>query len=91
MKGRRMAQCWEQRPCDEEMQSRCLHVTTLRDRCPAKCAFAICDRPTFKITSDPALIFDPYIDRAAAINESCTYCVFFLRKGPVVSEAGTQE
>lgn len=77
-----MARCWEMRGCDEEMQAVCPHSTDLADRCPAKCAFAHCDRPTHEITSDPELIFDPTVDREAVIREECLYCAFFLRRGP---------
>lgn len=77
-----MAKCWEQRGCDEEMQAECPHVTVLDDRCPAKCAFANCDRPTREVSSDPAVIFAVDIDRDAAIKEDCTYCGFFIKNGP---------
>lgn len=82
-----MAKCWELRACDEEMQSRCPHDMP-SDKCPAKCAFAVCDRPTHQLTSDPALIFEPTIDRRAAIKEMCTYCTFFLTNGPKMPEGG---
>lgn len=76
-----MAKCWEMRGCDEEMQSRCPHNDP-NDRCPSKCAFAQCDRPSHELTSDPELVFNPVIDRSAAIKEVCTYCAFFLKNGP---------
>jgi len=54
------------------------------EKCSARCGFAQCDRPTRDTTSDPALIFDPTVDRNAAMTEQCTYCSFFLRHGPRV-------
>jgi len=83
-----MAKCWETRGCDEEMQAECPHPNELFDACPSKCAFAKCDRPTHELTTDPALIFDPTVDRSAAIKEECTYCAFFLRHGPRVVKSG---
>lgn len=77
-----MAKCWEQRGCDEEMQSECPHHISFKDNCPTKCAFAGCDRPTYELTTDPELIFDPTVDRSAAIKDGCTFCAFFLRNGP---------
>lgn len=85
-----MARCWEMRGCDEEMQSECLHSTTFHDRCPTKCAFAHCDLPQNEITSDPELVFDPDIDREVAVKETCLFCAFFLRKGPRLSQRGTE-
>ena len=76
-----MAKCWEQRGCDEEMQSRCPHDVPT-DKCPAKCAFSTCDRATHVLTWDPAMIFDPSVDRRMAIKENCTYCEFFLTHCP---------
>jgi hypothetical protein len=52
------------------------------DRCPSKCAFATCDRPTHALTSDPALVFSVEVDRGAAIKDVCTYCEFFIINGP---------
>ena len=77
-----MAKCWEQRGCDEEMQAECPHPTEFKDRCPTKCAFAGCDRPTFELCLDPELVFDATIDRSVAIKETCLHCAFFLRHGP---------
>lgn len=77
-----MAKCWELRGCDEEMQSNCPHPDPIGDRCPTKCAFATCDRSSYTVTSDPALIFDPEVDREAAIKEGCLFCEFFLTHGP---------
>lgn len=77
-----MAKCWEQRGCDEEMQAECPHHTMFRDRCPSKCAFAGCDRPSHELTTDPALVFSPDVDRSAAIKENCHFCAFFLQNGP---------
>ena len=80
--GGRMARCWEQRGCDEEMQADCPHPNELADRCPTKCAFAQCDRSTHELTVDPELIFDPDVDREQAIKEECLFCAFFLTRGP---------
>jgi hypothetical protein len=76
-----MAKCWETRGCDDEMRERCPHNNP-GERCPARCAYAKCERPTHMASSDPALVFDPFIDRAAAIKEQCTFCSFFLTNGP---------
>lgn len=77
-----MAKCWELRGCDEEMQGECPHSTVFHDNCPAKCAFAGCDRPTYEITSDPELIFSTEVDRSAARRDHCMSCAFFLTNGP---------
>jgi hypothetical protein len=79
-----MAKCWETRGCDAEMQAECMHFTSFKDNCPSKCAFAACDRPTNKATSDPELIFDPTVDRTAAIKDNCHFCEFFLKNAPRV-------
>jgi hypothetical protein len=79
-----MAKCWETRGCDEEMQATCPHAIDAAEKCPARCSFAACDRPTHDTTSDPALVFAPDIDRSAAIKEQCTFCGFFLTNGPRV-------
>lgn len=84
-----MARCWEQRGCDEEMQSRCPHPEEIGDRCPTKCAFANCQEPQRETTSDPNLVFDPDVDRDEAIKEECIYCAFFLTRGPRRSGAKT--
>jgi len=81
-----MAKCWEQRGCDEEMQGECPHVIEYEDNCPTKCVFAGCDRATYELTIDPALIFDPDVDRSVAIKDGCTYCAFFLRQAPRMGE-----
>ena len=78
--------CWAQRGCDEEMQAECPHSSVIGDRCPTKCAFAACDRPTYELTTDAELIFDPTVDREQAVKEGCIYCAFFLRHGPRVGE-----
>lgn len=77
-----MAKCWETRGCDEEMQAECPHSSAFMDRCPTKCAFAACDRPTFEISTDPALVFSADVDRDVAIKEVCLHCAFFLQNGP---------
>jgi hypothetical protein len=81
-----MAKCWEQRGCDEEMQGECPHSVDFHDNCPTKCAFAACDRATYELTTDPGLIFDPNVDRDAAIKDGCKFCGFFLTKGPRLGE-----
>jgi hypothetical protein len=78
-----MAKCWETRGCDDEMMSTCPHNSP-GEKCPARCAFAACERPTHKLSSDPAVIFDPTTDRRAAIKEQCTFCEFFLTNGPAM-------
>ena len=77
-----MAKCWEKRGCDEEMQAECPHPVDFKDNCPAKCAFAVCDRPTYKLTTDPDLVFSVEADRSAAIKDVCFTCEFFLTRGP---------
>jgi hypothetical protein len=77
-----MPKCWEMRGCDEEMQAEFPHPNELKDQCPTKCAFAQCDRPQHELTTDPALIFDPDVDRSVAIRGVCTFCGFFLTHGP---------
>lgn len=81
-----MAKCWEKRGCDEEMQSRCVHQDP-DDKCPSKCAFAKCDRPTCAQPSDPLTYLDPLVDRSATIREECMYCDFFLTNGPRITPA----
>jgi hypothetical protein len=82
-----VSKCWEQRGCDSEMESTCLHAESIEERCPSRCAFSQCDRPSAGVTSDPALIFDPEVDRTAAVKELCLYCAFFLKSGPRVGKA----
>ncbi len=77
-----MARCWEERGCDEEMQSACAHATVILDMCPTKCAFANCERPQHVLTSDPAMVFRADVDRNAAIKQLCIYCEHFLTRGP---------
>ena len=74
--------CWEERGCDEEMQADCPHPSAIGDRGPTKCAFANCDRPTHRVTIDPALVFSLEVDRSAAIKDGCHSCEFFLTNGP---------
>jgi hypothetical protein len=81
-----MAKCWEQRGCDEEMQSECPHSVDFEDNCPTKCAFATCDRPTYALTTDPELVFDPTVDRSAPIKDGCKFCAFFLTNGPRIEK-----
>lgn len=82
-----MPRCWAQRGCDEEMQSTCAHPMQLMDNCPTKCAFAHCDRPQNEFTNDPALLFDPTIDRSVAIKDDCLLCGFFLSNAPKIGES----
>jgi len=77
-----MAKCWEQRGCDDEMQAECPHSAQIGDRCPTKCAFETCDRPTSVLTTDPAMLWDPTVDRSQAIKEGCLFCEFYLTNGP---------
>lgn len=77
-----MPKCWEQRGCDAEMKSNCPHEQELKDRCPTKCVFANCQRPSHSQTSDPELVFSAEVDREAAIKEVCFFCEFFLKNGP---------
>jgi hypothetical protein len=74
--------CWSHRGCDDDMRADCPHAINPAEQCPVGCQFAWCDRPTHAVTIDPALIFDPAIDRSAAAKEICTRCVFFLTHGP---------
>jgi len=76
-----MAKCWERRGCDDEMMATCPHYNP-EEKCPSRCAFAQCDRPTHEVTSAPELIFDATVDRSVAEKEICTYCSFFLKNGP---------
>lgn len=84
-----MAKCWEQRGCDEEMQATCPHSLP-GHQCPTKCAFAQCDRPSHKLTTNCDDIFDPGPDRSAAMREECTFCGFFLTNGPKVGTTPTE-
>ena len=77
-----MAGCWESRGCDAEMQATCPHALKPEFKCPARCGFAQCDLPQHERTSDPALVFDPVVDRTAAVKEVCTFCAHFLTRGP---------
>lgn len=79
-----MAKCWEQRGCDEEMQAECPHFFQFDDNCPAKCNFAICQRSSYALSTDPELVFAADVDRSAAIKDVCLYCEVFLTKGPRV-------
>lgn len=81
-----MAKCWEQRGCDEEMQAECPHSAQIGDRCPTKCAFAACQRPTYDLVTDPELLWDVSVDRSHAIKEPCLFCRHYLTRGPRVPE-----
>ncbi|MEN6429676.1 MAG: hypothetical protein ABFC80_02380 [Coriobacteriales bacterium] len=74
--------CWSTRGCDDELQGRCPHAIDPSEKCPSGCYYTQCTRPTHRVTSDPALVFDPAVDRDAAAKEICVYCEFFLTRGP---------
>ena len=80
-----MAFCWEQRGCDEEMQSRCPHNIP-GEPCPADCHYAACQRPTHKVEDDFGILLNPERDYDAAVKEVCRFCEFFLTKGPNVAD-----
>jgi len=65
-----------------DMQTHCNHAVTDWDMCPARCSFALCDRPTYELTTDAALIFAPDIDRDQALKQGCLWCKFFLENAP---------
>ncbi|MCL2818583.1 MAG: hypothetical protein FWD41_02500 [Actinomycetia bacterium] len=65
-----------------DMQTHCAHAVNDWDMCPARCSFAICDRPTYEFTTDPTLVFSPDIDRDATLKQGCLWCKFFLTNGP---------
>lgn len=77
-----MARCWEERGCDEVMQAACVHAEKPAEKCPSRCNFTQCYREVHMVTSDPALIFAPDIDRTRNIKEACQFCAFFLTNGP---------
>lgn len=74
--------CWRIRNCSPEVQEFCQHAVTDYDMCPATCKFAVCTRDEHKPTYDPLYVFEPNIDRAAALKHSCFHCEFFLKNGP---------
>ncbi|GAB4281720.1 MAG: hypothetical protein Kow0056_17280 [Coriobacteriia bacterium] len=90
-----MARCWEIRDCFEDtdqfadamgpegdLPDTCAHPNEFFDRCPTKCAFTWCEREQHEETSDPALLFDPTVDRSATVKDVCLHCAFFLKNGP---------
>lgn len=77
-----MGSCWTQRGCDREMSGSCPHAVTSWDMCPSRCMFSKCNRPTHLETYDPAVLFDPTVDRMKAVKEVCTMCAHFLANGP---------
>ena len=84
--------CWRTRECAPDIQEVCRHAVTDYDMCPTKCNFAACQRATNKLTSDPALVFDPDVDRSQALKQSCLYCEYFLTHGPrKPAAAGAEE
>ena len=78
-----MAHCWEERGCDEEMQSRCPHNRP-EEPCPTECYYAKCDRPTNKVCEDFGLLLRVDLDREKAVKEVCRFCEFFCKNGPVL-------
>ena len=74
--------CWRTRDCSPEIQEFCQHAVTDYDMCPGTCKFAICNRPEHKLTYDPKYVFEPNVDRDAALKHLCVHCEFFLTKGP---------
>lgn len=70
--------CWEIRPCDAEMQSRCAHAK-VRERCPVNCVFGHCDRPQHKLMDDFAFYAFGLDDCDDAVKEECLYCEVFLK------------
>ena len=64
------------------MQAECPHAIDPDEQCPVSCFYAKCDRSQHRTTSDPALFFDPSVDRRAAAKAGCTTCIFFLTNGP---------
>lgn len=80
-----MAFCWEQRGCDDEMQSRCPHNTP-GEPCPADCHFAACLRPTHKVETDFTILLNPELNYEASVKQVCRFCTFFLTNGPKIDE-----
>jgi len=74
--------CWRTRDCSPEVQGCCQHAVTDFDMCPSRCNFAFCHRPEHRVTADPALVFDPSLDREQSLKQTCLYCEFFLKNGP---------
>lgn len=75
--------CWEKRGCDDELMSRCPHVSDkVYSPCPPDCRYTDCLMPTHAIATDVTLLLDATVDRKAAIKETCMYCEFFLTHGP---------
>lgn len=80
--------CWQERGCDEEMQSRCPHNSPdVYSPCPMDCCYTACDKPQHK-QADPLTALDPYADRTAAQKEQCMWCEFFLKTAPKVAPQG---
>lgn len=77
-----MAACWTRRGCDDEMMAECMHAKDPEEKCPASCMVGKCYRETHVVTSDPALVFEPFVDRTVAAKEQCLFCEFFLTHGP---------
>ena len=74
-----MAQsCWQIRPCDEEMRSRCAHAQ-VPELCPIKCVFGQCRRPQHKLMEDFGLCAQGLGDCDDVVKEECLYCEVFLK------------
>jgi len=86
-----MAPCWRTRNCEMDMQTSCNHAITDWDMCPARCSFAQCNRPTYELTSDPALVFGSEVDRDQALKQGCLWCKFFLENGPKRTQEASSE
>lgn len=70
--------CWEIRPCDEDMQSRCAHPQ-VPERCPVKCVFGQCQRPQRVLVEDFSLHACAMGDCADAVKDECLFCEVFLK------------
>lgn len=70
--------CWEIRPCDDEMQSRCAHAQA-PERCPTKCVFGQCHRPQRRLVEDFTLMACVMGDCEDAIKDECLFCEVYLK------------
>ncbi len=69
--------CWDLRPCDEEMQSRCAHAD-VRERCPVKCHFATCHSKRNSLSEDPFVVVEFDTTDEWPVKEQCLSCTFFI-------------
>ncbi len=82
-----MRVCWEERGCDEEMESYCPHAFASDDGvCPAECNYTFCTREQHVRATSIDLLLDATVDRTAAVKESCRFCEFFLKNGPRLAQ-----